>query len=79
MELRRSRRLAGLEPDVFHEEEHVVAADEEVELRHTALVDEVQQAVVCSKILSGVVTFLATLTLGRTVVAVACAPGYCLF
>ena len=79
MELRRSRRLAGLEPDVFHKEEHVVAADEEVELRHTALVDEVQQVVVCSKILSAVAIFLASLNLGRAVVAVACAPGYCLF
>jgi hypothetical protein len=59
MELRRSRRLAGLEPDVFHEEQY-----EEVELRHNALVEEVQQVVVCSKISSAVAIFLASLNMG---------------
>lgn len=59
MELRRSRRLAGLEPVVFQEEEY-----EEVELRNTALVDEVQQVVVCSKISSAVAIFLASLNMG---------------
>jgi hypothetical protein len=59
MELRRSRRLAGLEPDVFHKEEH-----EEVALRHNALVEEVQQVVVCSKISSAVAIFLASLNMG---------------
>ena len=60
MEVRRSRRLAGLEPVVFQEEDYV----EEDKLRHNALVDEVQQVVISSKISNAVAIFLASLNMG---------------
>jgi hypothetical protein len=74
MELRRSRRLAGKEPEV-------------IPMNTTEILVKVQPAVVhrgravgiCNGTLSILGSVLATLTLVRAVVAVACAPGHCLF
>lgn len=65
---RRSRRLAGLEPDASQEPEV---------FRYKP--QPQPQVGVCSKLLGVVGGALATLTLGRTVVALASAPGYYLF
>jgi hypothetical protein len=69
---RRSRRLQGLEPDVSQEPE-VFRYKPQPQAEVDAKVGG------CSKLLGVVGGALATLTLARTVVTIACAPGYCLF
>jgi hypothetical protein len=67
---RRSRRLQGLEPDTSVVEEPEV-------FRYKPQAEA--QVGVCSKLLGVVGGALATFTLSRTVIALASAPGYCLF
>ena len=76
MELRRSRRLQGLEPEVVP-----LAIDSESTLViHNKLRDTIRDDMgICHRTLGILGSFLATLTLARAVVAVACAPGYCFF
>jgi hypothetical protein len=73
---RRSRRLQGLEPDATPAQEPEV-------FRYKPSASQVPQPQpqvgVCSRLLGVVGGALATFTLSRTVVAIVCAPGYCLF
>lgn len=71
---RRSRRLQGLEPETHVEEPEVFRYKPQSEPQAQA-----DQVGVCSRFLGVIGGALATFTLGRTVVAIVCAPGYCLF
>ena len=74
MELRRSRRLQGLEPECAP-----MAESDTALVIHNKLRDTIRDDIgICHKTLGVLGSFLATLTLARAVVAVACSPGYCL-
>ena len=73
---RRSRRLQGLEPETHVEEPEVFRYKPQPQSEPQAQADQVG---VCSRFLGVIGGALATFTLGRTVVAIASAPGYCLF
>jgi hypothetical protein len=69
---RRSRRLAGLEPDATPAQEPEVFC-------YKPQPQPQAQSGFCSRFLGVVGGALATITLGRTIVAIASAPGYFLF